>query len=243
MLKAPSAPCTPLFPRVRYAPPALLPMRPALNDHRRTLEAQMAELRVTITKDEEAEDMAGIGGRSTTNANATAPPPAKPAVPKGTAVVKGKATAQAGKGRGKGLPESAVVLHVPLQGKAFKKEVPDGDVALRGSLERKPQTAAEKKAAKQQHKNLFKRHCSTYGCDTWVTWDHMRSYKGHTSEDAGMASDWLYECASCMALRQNTSEREAMSEILRTSASFRSSQKRNAEFKKSRRSRWSSCWP
>ena len=86
---------------------------------------------------------------STTNAKATAPPFAKPAVPKGTAVVKGKATAQAGKGRGKGVPESAVALHVPPQGKAFKKEVPDGDVALRGSPERKPHTAANKKAAKQ----------------------------------------------------------------------------------------------
>ena len=59
----------------------------------------------------------------------------------------------------------------------------------------------------------------------------MRSYKEHTSDDADEASDWRYECAACMALRQNTTEREAMSEILRTSVSFRASRKRNAEFK------------
>ena len=46
-----------------------------------------------------------------------------------------------------------------------------------------------------------------------------------------MASNLLYECASCLALRKNIGEQEAMSEILRTSASFRSSQKRNAGFK------------
>ena len=98
MLKAPSAPGAPLFPRVRYAPPALLSMRQAIDDRRRMLAEQEAELRVMMTKHEETEDMAANVETSTTNAKATAPPFAKPAVPKGTAVVKGKATAQAGRG-------------------------------------------------------------------------------------------------------------------------------------------------
>ena len=67
MLKAPSAPGAPLFPRVRYAPPALLSMRQAMDDRRRTLAAQEAELRVMMTKNEKTEDMAANVETSTTN--------------------------------------------------------------------------------------------------------------------------------------------------------------------------------
>ena len=95
-------------------------MRQAIDDRRRTLAAQEAELRVMMTKHEETEDMAANVETSTTKAKATAPF-AKPAVPKGTAVVKGKATAQAGRGRSKGVPERAVALHVPSHGEGLQQ--------------------------------------------------------------------------------------------------------------------------
>ena len=47
-------------------------------------------------------------------------------------------------------------------------------------------------------------------------------------EDEDASFQWWHECAVCLALRKGISEREAMSEIIRSSASFRSSEKRNA---------------
>ena len=92
-------------------------------------------------------------------------------------------------------------------------------------------TAAEKKAEKQEQQDRHRRHCSTDGCDTFVTWDRMLSSKIVSSADDDAPFEWYYECSVCLAKRKNISENEAVSEIYLASASFRSSEKRNVSFK------------
>ena len=58
----------------------------------------------------------------------------------------------------------------------------------------------------------------------------MLSIKIYSSDDEDASFEWSYECAICLARRKGISEREALSVILQSSASFRSSEKRNAGF-------------
>ena len=181
-------------------------MRPALAETRTAFAAQTAAFTVALPEDDATKDVATTIMTLEKHAKAKATPLPQLAEPKDEAVAKGTATSQAGKGGGKEAPT--------LGG------LPDGDVALRGSPDGKPQTAAEKNAAKQERQALYERPCSTNSCNTCVKWDHMLCCEVPSSDDEAAPPQLCCECAACLALRRNINEQEAC---------MCSSEKRNAE--------------
>ena len=159
-----------------------------------TFAAQTAAFTVALPEDDVAKDVGTTIVTLEKHAKAKATPPQQPAEPKDKAVAKGTATSQAEKGGGKEAPT--------LGG------LPDGDVALRGSPDGKPQKAAKRNAAKQKPQAPHKRPCSTDSSNACVRWDHVLCCEVPSSDDeaappSGATSVWLaWPCGETSASRR-----------------------------------------